>query len=155
MVLVLIWIGVPNAALLACVRMDGFKGVDTRWRFVYGEEQLLYISNGGRVYPVVSRATVSPFFSDCEYPLASSLIIYLLAKKPTPDVVISPQIGLLFHNLLIHRPHRLVTPSIAKPPDSVYKFHQYQPTTQIHKTQTIIDSFRFPTSSPPKSLLRT
>ena len=72
--LVLIWICVPDAALLACVRMAGFKGVDARWGFVYGEDQLLYILNFGHIHPVLNRATVSPFHSDREYHPASSLI---------------------------------------------------------------------------------
>ena len=50
----------------ACAFIVGFKGVDARWGFVYGEDQLLYIVNVGHVYPVLNRATVSPFHSDCE-----------------------------------------------------------------------------------------
>ena len=76
--LVLIWICVPDATLLACVLMAGFKGVDTRWGFVHGKDQLLYISNVGHVHPVLKRATVSPFHSDREYHPLSSLI-------PCPD----------------------------------------------------------------------
>ena len=50
-------------------------------RFVYGEDQLLYISNGRHVHPVLNRATVSPFHSDCEYPLASSLITHFPSQE--------------------------------------------------------------------------
>lgn len=70
----MVWIGVPDAALLACACITGFKGVDARWGFVYGEDQLLYISDVDHIHPVLNRANVSPFRSDCEYHPASSLI---------------------------------------------------------------------------------
>ena len=85
----------------------------------------------------------------------SSLITHFPAEKPIPDVVISPQIGLLFHNLLIHRFHQLVALSIAKLLNPCTSFTCINPPHRSHKTQTIIDSFQSPTSSAPKSLLRT
>lgn len=72
--LVLMWICVADSVLLACVCMARFKGVDARQGFVDGEDQLLYILNFGHFHPVLNKATVSPFHSDCEYYIASSLI---------------------------------------------------------------------------------